>query len=419
MKRSNLILDNIVVEGNIVKYNFSVSEDIADFFTTRQYFIEYGESMEDVPESILTIPFVATLMAFCWVTNTVLWVRELDRTFYDSIPHIKRAYQEIYHYFPFSGRVVPSILKDNSISDPRDDHKALLLFSGGADAHATYIRNRSKNPLLFNIQGWYGSIDAVDSVADADKRDINTFAGSLNLEAAHSKSNFALVVSSKFDKTFKKSLGDSWWHGFVHSMAFISIAIPLAFKRGIHEIIIASSLTTGLNHLCASNSTTDSEFRFAGTGTTLHDAFELNRQDKIRLICKFQKELDRPYFMRVCSFHDSNCCECEKCLRTVLGIVAEGSDPELFGFNIDKPLTEHWQGVMDRRIAMMGFGSENVIHWPHIKRRMKENYKKMNQEQKDLIDWFMAFDFFGEKKKAVRKYYRKNFFKILKRKLHL
>ena len=231
------------------------------------------------------------------------------------------------------------------------------------------------------------------------------------------KSNFAVVIGSQFDKQFSKVLGDTMWHGFLHSMAFIGIAIPIAYQAGIEEILIASSLTIGLNYHCASNLTTDSEFCFANSGYTTHDGFELNRQDKMSVIVKHQKEIGRPYFMRVCSFNDHNCCECEKCFRTILGIIAEGGDIHDFGFNIQGPLKDHWIDVLERKAVLMSFKSEKFIHWPHIKKRMLENYDII--ADKDFVDWFLSFDFDKAKRDGLRRYYYQNFFKILKRKLHM
>ena len=129
--------------------------------------------------------------------------------------------------------------------------------------------------------------------------------------------------------------------------------------------------------------------------------------------------LNKPYPIRVCSFNDHNCCECEKCFRTILGIVAEGSEVKDFGFNLDGTLKNHWNEVIYRRGGLMGFKNERISHWPHIIKRMKANYDKMTQEQKEFVDWFLTFDFDKAQKKSRRQYYRQNFFSILKRKLHL
>ena len=123
--------------------------------------------------------------------------------------------------------------------------------------------------------------------------------------------------------------------------------------------------------------------------------------------------------MRVCSFNDHNCCKCEKCLRTIAAIVAEATDPRLFGFEINGDLTSHWQSVLDESVALMGFKNEKLTHWPFIHKKMKENFYKMTNEQKKFSNWFMTFDFDKAKRKGLIKYYRKNFFKIIKRKLLL
>ena len=416
MKNLDIILTQKVCEGHLVNYHFSVSPELEKYFTAKTLFVEYDRNVEDVPDSILAIPFVSCLLAFSWVVDCNLWVREIDKTFYNSVSRIREAYREIYDHFPLKGRFAPAILRHNDISHIKHSpSNAILLFSGGADCQATFIRNMSKCPVLCNIQGWYRDLDQVDIAADADKRDISRFAEEYQVETCFVRSNFACLFSDQFDKTFAKSIGDTMWHGFLHSMAFIGIVIPIAYLSAINEILIASSLTIGLNFYCASNLTTDSEFGFAGTGFTTHDGFELNRQDKMGIIVKHQRETDKPYFMRVCSFNDHNCCECEKCFRTILGIVAEGGDIKDFGFNIEGSLKEHWEDVLYRRAGLMSFKSEKFIHWPHIQKRMRENYDII--KDKDFVDWFLNFDFDKAKREGLRRYYRQNFFSILKRKI--
>ena len=418
MKNLDIILTEIERKGYLVNYHFTTSRDLKKFFATNTLFVEYDRDMSDVPESILAIPFVSSLLAFSWVLDCNLWVREIDKTFYDSVPRIREAYREIYDHFPLKGRFVPAILSRNDlISDMSSLTKALLLFSGGVDCQTTFIRNLAKLPILCNIQGWYKSLDYKDFAADADKRDISRFAKEYNVPTNFVRSNFAVLLSKEFDKQFAMKLGDTMWHGFLHSMAFIGISIPIAYRAGVGEILIASSLTIGLNFLCASNLTTDSEFCYAGSGFTTHDGFELNRQGKIEVIVKHQQDSGKPFFMRVCSFNDHNCCECEKCFRTILGIIAEGGNIRDFGFNIEGSLRDHWVEVLGRKAGLMSFKSEKFIHWPHIKKRMLENYE--NIEDKEFVDWFLGFDFDKAKRQGLIRYYRQNFFSILKRKLHL
>lgn len=417
-KRNNIIIEEISLDKNRLICKLRISESLNRLFTSDMLFMEYDEDLSSVPLSILACPFIGTLLAFSWITDSVLWVKDIDRTYYESLTRVKQGYQDIYCEFDLKGRLVPSIITQNSVSESNPNNQSLILFSGGADCQASLIRNLNKHPILCNIQGWYKSVDSFDPVAYADRCDISNFAKEIDLPFRFVKSNFATIINlNEFDKTYKSKLGDSLWHGFLHSMAFISIAIPLAFNHNIPEIIIASSLTTGLNFLCASNTTTDAEFKYAKDGLILHDGFELNRQNKIKVITDFQKQIGKPFFMRVCSFHEANCCHCEKCFRTILGIVAENSNPRDFGFNMSKTLTEHWNQALNEHIALMSFTSEKLLHWPHIIERMKDNYNEMDKEKKDFVDWFLNYDFVKHKKVALRKYYRNNFFSIIKRKL--
>jgi hypothetical protein len=410
-----IILKAIRVKKTHVEFQFKTTGILQKYFTTDTMFIDYQEDMSEVPESILVIPFVASFLPLMWLTNTVMWVTELDRTFYDSVSKIKDAYQRLYYHYDLKGNLVAARLVENAFEVERP---TMLLYSGGLDASASYIRIKETNPLLFNIQGWYKHREDTDVFADADIRDIGAFAKTENLDFTFAKSNFAVVVNDAvFNKNVKKKLTDSWWHGFQHSMSFISISIPLAYLKKIRTINIASSVPMGEYCMCASHVTTDSEFKFATVGGCIHDGSELSRQDKVHIVINYQKSLNRPYFMRVCSFNDHNCCECEKCFRTILGIVAEGRNIKDFGFNIDGSLKQHWINVLDKKAGLMGFASEKVLHWPYIKQRMKENYDII--EDKDFVDWFFNFDFDKAKRDGVMKYYRQNFFSIVKRKLHL
>lgn len=411
----NIILDSIEVKRNVVLYNFSCSKELEAMFRTRQMFLEYQEDMSAVPQSILSIPFIASILGVAWLENANIYVDELDRTYYYALREVREAYRDMYDQAKLKGRVVPCRIVENRIETSKE---SLLSFGGGVDAHCSYLRNRDSVSRIMNIQGWFQSVDGVDEAADADRNHCHDVASRMNLSFDYVRSNFARVVNSKvFNGKYQKLLGDTWWHGLQHSMAFISIAIPLAFKHGISNIIIASSCAKGRIKPCASFITTDSAFRFAETGVVLHDAFELSRQQKMGVIVTYQKISGLPYPLKVCSFNDCNCCECEKCFRTIIEIIAEGGRIQDFGFPIQTPQKEYFEDVMRRRLGLWGMSFERDIYWKDTMNRMRENYDQI--VEKDFVDWFLHFDFDKEHKRSLRRYYRENFVSILKRKLHL
>ena len=409
----SIVLDNISVKSNLVEYHFSCSKELDRYFATKTMFIEYEESIENVPMSILTIPFVNCMLGLVWMSDSVLFVDEIDQTYYDSVSTLKRAYEELHGYPHLKGLLVPSILINNEIAK---SNNSILLFGGGIDCQSSYLRNSDRVKYVLNIYGWLQSLEENNKVDLADKLVAEKFSNSMGIESLHARTNFASQFNlSEIDKRLTSHLDSSYWFAFLHSMAFISIAVPLAWNKGLNEIMIASSYTKGrANRHCGSFITTDSEFKFAMNGKVLHDGFELNRNDKVALIVDYQKKINKPYILQVCSFNSCNCCECEKCFRTIVDIISLGGDPSLFGF--DSYSKDHWKHIVDRDVALWGVNKESYYYYYSAK-KMQENYN--NILYKDFVDWFLACDFKQMKKVALRKYYRKNFFSILKRKLHI
>ena len=413
MREIQLLASN--VDGNRIDYQYRASEEISGYFKEKSMFIEYTSSVESVPKSLLAIPFVANVLPIIWMTDSTLWIEEIDRTFYECLLRLKSAFQDLYPTAKLRGRVVAAKLIENTYNPTRE---ALLLFSGGIDAHVSYLRLREEKPLLLNIQGWFKSIkdEKQDNIAEADKKDIQGFAQQEGVEFEFVKSNFATFINDTlFNKRFHKKVGDSLWHGVQHAMNFITIAMPIAYLRGIHSIYIASSFSLGHVGKCASYPTTDNEYRFAQNGRCVHDAFELSRQDKVHYLVEYQKKIQKPYPVRVCSFNTINCCECDKCFRSILEIIAENGDIKNFGFNIQGSLKDYYENLMERKIIQFGIAGESRKHWPDTIARMKQNYDIL--EQKEFVDWFLQYDFVKKRRSALQNYYRKNLFSILKRKI--
>lgn len=406
-------LNNIVVEGKKVSYLFKSTLGLQRYFKTNRMFIEYDVDVDEIPKSILSIPFISLMLPIIWSTDSILWIEEVDRTFYDSIKDLKNAYQEMYPHFDLKGTVVPAKTVYNSYEVERE---AIQLFSGGLDSNTTYVRIRDKKPVLVNIYGWFEENICKNNVFEQDKIDIDRFAIENELIPSFVASNFATFINTnEFDKKYKKKIGRTLWFGFQHAMAFISISIPLAYKYKARNIYIASSNTLGYRTACASDPTTDIQFRYSTVGRTIHDGFELNRQDKIKIVTDYYKNREAYFILRVCSFNEVNCCTCEKCFRTILGLVAEGIELEPFGFKIETNLKSHFENLMKEKIHLLGLEKEKEIYWNDIRNRMIEN--KDNIIEKKFVEWFLRYDFIEERKKSIIRYRIMNFIPILKRKV--
>ena len=162
MALKNLILDKVVVAGNKVEYPFKAVEPLKKYFTKDKITIEYDTDMSNVPESILSIPFIGGLAGLMWLADIELWVNDLDQTFYEAFFRIKRAYQEMHSDLPLKGELVPCrFIKNYTPSSG----KSLLLFGGGIDCQSSFIRNEERITDVLNIYAW------LDDIAEDNKVD--------------------------------------------------------------------------------------------------------------------------------------------------------------------------------------------------------------------------------------------------------
>ena len=385
----DIILEETRVKSGRVEFNYELRGKLSHYFTTKCMYVEYGQEIGNVPKSILNISFVASVLPLMWLTDTVLWVDEIDRTFYDCVIRLKNAYQELYPQYPLKGRFVAAKTVYNSYEIKRE---CLLLFSGGIDAHVSYLRNREYKPVLCNIQGWYDDPDKTKiAAANADYKDIKAFARKEDVKFEYVKSNFATLVNNyEFKKNIQTKLGDSWWHGFQHGIGLIGHAAPLAFNLKLKTVYIASSYTKDDDVTCASSPTIDNNVEYACC-KVVHDQYEFHRQEKITHICNYIKKNHKKIVLRVCwqSSGGENCCNCEKCYRTIFGIIAEGESPSQYGFkNVENKI-----GTIGSRIQKRLIMNPMICipYWQDIQDRFIEN--KDNIPQRSDLEWIYDFDF--------------------------
>ncbi|WP_121604215.1 peptidase [Virgibacillus sp. Bac332] len=406
-----IILDDVAVNGKRIDISFRVDKKLQRYFQQGNHlFFQYNDDLKDVPVSVAAIPFVANTAPLAWITNSSIYVSELDKSFYDCLANIKKAYQRMYPDVIFSGEIHVDHLIENSYTP---EHEAAQLFSGGLDALATFIRIKEKKPLLITEYGWHQHSVQRSKVWDADEKHVTRFACEHNLDNILIHSNYGTFISAQeIDRHFLKKLGDSWWHGLHHSLAIISAAIPIAYKEKINCIYIASSYFRGYRAKCASDPTIDNEIKFA-SGHVFHDGYEINRQEKVKLVVDYYANKETDVNLRVCFLNEKNCCHCEKCVRTIVGIVAEGSDPSDFGFPITGSLSQHISDFLKDNVKY--FTPARIMQWNLSKDRMKENQEKIMDQE--LVAWFVMYDFAAKRKKALLKYRLTKFVPIIIRRV--
>ena len=402
---------NIEVDGHCVTYHLDVSKGLVCYFNSKcELFVEYGFDISDVPKSVLAVPILSNIMQFAWLFDCLVWIESVDKQFYECLPRIKRSFQEMYRDYSFGGALIAAKVIEN---ESLVTQKSALLFTGSVGAITTFLRLRHKHPILIDTFGWCNDKDDESCVFKADISAIDRFAKENRVQAEYVKSNFATFIKpEKVNKVLNKRLHNSWWFGFQHSLAFLGVASIVAFYYHVRTIYIGSSYTFGQAVNCVSDPRIDREFAVASCNV-IHDAYELSRQQKIRTIVDAQKKTDVQVNLRVCSFKEENCNQCEKCFRTMIGIVAEGGDVNDFGFHIEGSFCEALKAFLKDNVKEID--GDHLVFWKDVIARMSENYNELSD--KDTVDFLVAFDFQKEKKRCLWRYYRQNFFSVVRRKL--
>ena len=414
-----ITLNRVLISDDRVDYYFDTSDSLKKYFTDdRHLFHQYSHSIKGVPESILVIPFLGNVMQIAWLTDSEVRVKAVDQVFFDSLFRLREAYRKMNPNCPLNGKLIAENIVDNYT----ETSGAAQMFTGGLDATVTFIRHRVEQPLLIQEYGFYrdellrGAVYSGDERSErnyqVDRKMTEDFAAQHGLHATFVRSNYCTFIrSNAIDRDYSARLGDSFWHGLHHAMAILAAAVPTAYQNRIKDLYIASSFSIGNTYPCASDPTTDNEFCFAGT-RVIHDGYEMTDQDKARVAVLFQKELARPLPLRVCSWNDKNCCSCEKCVRRILQLNAEGGDPRQFGFTVESVFNVT-NDYLNREIQF--FTVKNIDKWRKIINRSLENYE--NVYDKSIVAFLKEYDFETEKKRGLLRYYHKNFFSIIRRKI--
>lgn len=385
-------LISIEVEDNSLKYNFTYSKELSKFFNAVSLRITYDLSLypfslKEVPQSVLTTVFLGNMLPIAWLEDAELIVDSVDKKFFESIDDIKRGYKEMYPNLRFLGKVT---CKNIEYNIPRPLKRNMCFFSLGVDAWQTLISNRNKNIMLFTMIGADFYLDKTNT-HNAIQDHIQKVATDFNTEYIIFYTNLRKVINEEnLNKKYQTALGFHWWHRIEHGMPVIIHSFPIAYLLGSTSIYFASSYSfkDAVIHKCATAPTIDN-FISAVNFNVIHDGYQFTRQDKIFNICNFSNENKIETFIHVCwgQFNDiHNCSKCEKCLRTIFGILAEGYDPNQFGLKYDKNTNN-----MIKKLLTSDKLPLTEEMWEQIVFRFKMNIGILN-ERKELA-WIKDFNY--------------------------
>lgn len=383
--KNQFIVKEVKVNKNVIEFEYEIIGNWKKYFDTKKKFkIEYTIEVSQVPKSICVIPLITDILPISWIFDAEIILDEIDKNFYESISEFKKGFINMYPNIRLEGKVTVNQLIDNSYEN---SERVGQFFSGGVDAFSTLITHIEEKPILINIQG--SDIDVNDQqTIDYVRKDLCHTAEQFRLDIIFIKSTFKNVIRHRIINSYiKPKTGDNYWHGFQHGIAIIGHAAPIAYIYQLKMIYIASSFTKEDYATCASDPTIDNFVKLSNT-SIFHDGYNYNRGDKIRNIIQFCNRENEKIKLRVCfdENNPNNCCNCEKCYRTICEIIVNGYDPHKLGFDYKESLLKAIKEDFQNKIVL-----SHTKNWERIRNTLKEREQIL--EKDDSLKWILDYPF--------------------------
>lgn len=149
--QNKIVVKGIDKQANKIQYNYKVYGEWQKYFISEEkFFIEYDNSIEDIPYGIAIIPFLCNVLPISWIFNGEIVIDEIDEDFYNSIINFKDGYINMYPKIEFSGKLTVNSIKNYKV---KAENKSLALFSGGVDAFYTLLSHINEKPCIATIWG--------------------------------------------------------------------------------------------------------------------------------------------------------------------------------------------------------------------------------------------------------------------------
>ncbi|MBA3752040.1 hypothetical protein H0X06_04565 [Candidatus Dependentiae bacterium] len=396
----------------------------ADFFA----FYDEDIDLEKMPYEIVTMPLICNIISLIWISGKTYSIDSMDENLYHSLKTIKKIFQLSYPRTVWEGHLIPKKLVKFSkqcpvkkafiekhtspllttlqqiiratekvfhLSDCESARyekegskgskvfleqsscpKRALLFSGGLDSTSSLFFHNNEKLMLITAWGQYDNPLEKEHIWEKRKKKITQIARLYGHTNAFLKSNYAEFFNWKLLDTISPDI-DNWRICTVEGIGWAGLVAPIFFAKGYSELYIASSTSWYYPYIDCINPYVDHSVRF-GNYRLLHDQFDYTRLDKaifIATLCK-EKGLKKP-FIKVCQYtrkvDDINCCECRKCLTTILSLFVVDKEYHKYGFPVSLQAAVH----RSMRLLKKGVTYETV--W---------NFMDIQNTLKDVIDHF-------------------------------
>lgn len=369
-------------------------------YLKENFFCEYEGKVDlrTLDESLAAIPFLLAVAPTVWFSGKVYRIPRMPVDLFESLRKAKHYIKQAYPAHNWDGDIVPDDVQ--SASPATNTDRIYLLYSGGVDSAFSRLRYPKQPHTLVCVWGadipvsqgkkWDALRSRVAEIADATDAD-------------------TLFVRSNLEQMIKRKsvMPDIplWWSYIQHGLGLVGLAYPPAIIAGAQRIVLSSSNTVNYDPPWGSHPNYEGVLVAAGVAVT-HEGFDKDRKEKLYALV--HEAGDRKPMLAVCQAaytEKINCCVCEKCLRTIAGLLVEGADPQAYGFAVS---AAEARGRMERGFASyrIKMTRDKADDWETVRARGKElSGSVLHAERKALVDWLHGMDFVDYNKQYQHKHW--------------
>lgn len=386
---SEIVIENVEADSNVLRSEISHSPELQRFFSDEDFLAEYSVDVDDVPESILTIPVLAQVCPVAWFQGADVYVDTVDADFYESLQTVKRVLLDMYPDLMQGGDVYSRDVVESDHGSEFD--RSGLLFTGGIDSTFSFIRHRDEDPALININGWALRNDEHEKWSQM-KNYLEEFSDRNGVEDLYIRYNMLSFLRNAMLIAYCDPyvLG-AWYSSIGHGLGLLGLCAPLAHSTGISNLYMAATHWEGAAFPWGSRPSIVENMAWDGTENH-HDGYEYSRHERIEVIARYIEEEDPNLTLLTCSNEISeNCGYCEKCCRTAIAMLVAGVDPNEHGLHLSSETFDRVRSQLET--GKWKLSANKRLYWRDLQSHVPSRVDSTVDGADEFFEWLREADF--------------------------
>jgi len=371
-----------------------LSEELKGCLATDTFYSQYDEEIH-APLGILNVPAIASVLPLAWASNSSVLVDTLDKSYYESVLIIKEKLKILYPNAPMDSVL---FVKNLTSSETKSSGYATF-FSGGVDSQYSLLKSLKHKPRILTLFGYthrQWRREHFNKIMKFYKKWAEDQDLKMNIIDTNIRDIFSSTPQKNCQKNYIKALGPTGvWGSLGLTLILMASAAPLSINRFNHIFLAASDCALYGSNFINSRPEIDNEMHWADLD--IESLGFIPRQYKISPVLDYIDKTKGILNSCVRLSHygtkhkkwtfDYNCGYCEKCQRTIVGILIAGKDPREYGFTLNPQTLENI-----KKTITTAYKYRKITTLRPMQEFIPEKIEQDFEGSKAFLEWFKAFD---------------------------